>query len=95
MRLRYTRRAAKELDQLLSYIDDRSPRGAAEVKARIRAIIDLIALHPMAGRPMPRRSLRRVVVHPFPYLVFYAVSEDEIVIHGVRHAARRPLSTSR
>ena len=94
MRLRFTRRAAKELDQLLSYIDDRSPKGAAEVKARIHATIDLIALHPMAGRLMSRRLLRRVVVHPFPYLVFYAVSEDEIVIHGVRHAARRPLSTS-
>ena len=79
--------------EILSYIDERSPRGALQVKARIQAIIDLIALHPMAGRLTTRRSLRRVVVHPYPYLVFYAVSEVEIVIHGVRHAARRPPSS--
>ena len=92
MRLRYTRRAAKELNQVLSYLDQRSPQGAASVKARIQAIIDLIALHPLAGKLTTRRGLRRVVVQPYPYLVFYAVLENEVVIHGVRHAARRPSS---
>ena len=90
MKLRYTRRAAKELDEVLCYIDERSPQGAANVKARIQAIIDLIALHPLAGRLTSRRNLRRVVVQPYPYLVFYTVSSGEVVIQGVRHAARRP-----
>ena len=94
MRLRYTRRAAKELDEVLSYIDERSPQGAANVKARIRAIVDLVALHPPAGRLTSRSGLRRIVVAPYPYLVFYTVSNDEVVIHGVRHAARRPSSMS-
>jgi hypothetical protein len=25
-----------------------------------------------------------------PYLIFYAARNDEVVIYGVRHAARRP-----
>ena len=35
--------------------------------------------------------MRRIVVTPYPYLVFYRVAADEIVIHGVRHAARKPM----
>ena len=92
MKLRYTLRAAEELDQVLSHIDERSPLGARHVKARIQATIELIALHPKAGRLTSRRRLRRVVAHPYPYLIFYTASDDEVVVHGVRHAARRPSS---
>jgi toxin ParE1/3/4 len=92
VKLRYTLRAAEELDQVLSYIDERSPQGAHHVKTRIEAIFDLIALHPHAGQLTNTRALRRVVVHPYPYLIFYTATDDEVVIHGVRHAARRPPS---
>jgi toxin ParE1/3/4 len=92
VRLRYTLRAARELEQVLSYIDERSPEGARRAKARIRAVIDLIALHPQSGQLTSTRRLRRVIVHPYPYLIFYAAMDDNVVIHGVRHAARRPSS---
>jgi toxin ParE1/3/4 len=92
VKLRYTLRAAEELDQVLSYIDERSPRGAQQVRARIKTIVDLIALHPHAGQRTNTRGLRRVVVYPYPYLIFYAATNDEVVIHGVRHAARQPSS---
>jgi len=39
--------------------------------------------------------LRRIVVYPYPYLIFYQILDDEIVIHGVRHAARKPSSMPR
>jgi toxin ParE1/3/4 len=92
VKLRYTLRAAEELDRVLSYIDERSPLGAHHVKKRIEAMIDLIALHPHAGQLTNIRALRRVVAHPYPYLIFYAATDDEVVIHSVRHAARRPSS---
>ncbi len=92
MKLRYTLRAAQELEQVLSYINDRSPEGARRVKARIQAVIDLIASHPQSGQLTSARRLRRIVVHPHPYLIFYSATDDEVVIHGVRHAARRPSS---
>jgi plasmid stabilization system protein ParE len=31
---------------------------------------------------------------PYPYLVFYEISETEIIIHAVRHAARDPSGMS-
>jgi toxin ParE1/3/4 len=27
---------------------------------------------------------------PYPYLVFYEITQTEIIIHSVRHAARDP-----
>jgi toxin ParE1/3/4 len=27
---------------------------------------------------------------PYPYLVFYELTDTEIIIHAVRHAARNP-----
>lgn len=92
MKLRYTLRAAAELDEILSYIDERSPQGARSVKARIQAMTTLLSQHPQAGNLTSKSGLRRMVVYPYPYLIFYRATESEIVIHGVRHSARRPSS---
>lgn len=92
MRLRYTLQAAAELDEVLSYIATRSPQGARRVQSRIQVIIDLLLRHPHAGQLTNKGRLRRMVASPYPYLIFYQAMEDEIVIHGVRHSARRPSS---
>lgn len=93
MRLRYTPRALAELEQVLSYLMQRSPQGARSVQSRIQEVIDLLTLHPHLGQVTRRRGIRRVVIFPYPYLVFYRVDADEIVILGVRHSARKPSST--
>ena len=92
MKVRYTPRAAAELDTALEYIQTRSPQGAHHVQARIKAIIDLLLQHPHAGQLTSNGRLRRMVTSPYPYLIFYEVTEDHVVIHGLRHAARRPLT---
>ncbi len=95
MKLRYTLRGAAELDEVLNYIQARSPQGARHVQTRIRVIIDLLLRHPHAGQLTSKGRLRRMIVTPYPYVVypyvvFYQATEEEIVIHGVRHGARRP-----
>ena len=92
MKLRYTLRAAVELDEVLTYIGERSPQGARRVQTRIHVVINLLLRHPHAGQLTSKGRLRRMVVSPYPYLIFYQATEDEIVIHGVRHSARRPSS---
>ena len=39
MKVRYTRSAAKQLDEILTYISGHSPQGAAKVKARLQHLI--------------------------------------------------------
>jgi toxin ParE1/3/4 len=92
VRLRYTLRAAAELDEVLVYIEARSPQGARRVQARIQVIINLLLQHPHAGQLTSKSRLRCMIVSPYPYLIFYQATEDEIVIHGMRHSARRPSS---
>ena len=36
------------------------------------------------------KSVRRISVRPYPYVVFYRYSDEEVVIVAVRHAARDP-----
>jgi toxin ParE1/3/4 len=92
VKLRYTLRGAAELDKVLAYIEERSPQGARRVRTRIQAIINLLLQHPQAGQMTSKGRLLRIIASPYPYLIFYSVSEDEIIIHGVRHGARRPSS---
>ncbi len=92
MKLRYTLRGAAELDKVLAYIEARSPQGARRVQTRIQAIINLLLQYPHAGQLTSKGRLRRLVASPYPYLIFYHATENEIVIHGVRHSARRPSS---
>jgi plasmid stabilization system protein ParE len=92
VKLRYTPRAAAELDEVLAYIEARSPQGARRVQRRIQVIINLLLQHPHAGQLTNKGRLRRMIASPYPYLIFYQATEDQIVIHGVRHSARRPSS---
>jgi toxin ParE1/3/4 len=90
LNLRYTPKALAELADILAYIAERSPQGARNVQARIQAITALLVQHPYSGQLTSESGLRRIVTPPYPYLVFYEVTADEVVIIGVRHAAREP-----
>ncbi|MER0237092.1 type II toxin-antitoxin system RelE/ParE family toxin [Fulvimarina sp. MAC8] len=94
MKLRYTRTALREIDKALSYTSERSPQGAAALRQRILTAVDLIRDHAQAGQMTSRRDFRRVVLSPYPYVLFYRVAADEIVVARFRHAARKPLSES-
>ena len=45
----------------------------------------------MAGQATERFGQRRLIVSPYPYVVFYRVRDDEVIIQRIRHTARRPL----
>jgi len=92
VKLRYTLPALADLDEILDYIDGKSPQGAARVKGRIESIINLLLTHPLVGKRTDDPSIRRMATPPYPYLVFYEATDDELIIHAIRHAARKPSS---
>jgi toxin ParE1/3/4 len=87
MRLRYTLPALADLAAILDYIADLSPQGATHIHARIRAVSNLLLQYPLAGALTDDPVIRRVTTTPYPYLIFYEVTDDEIIIHAVRHGA--------
>jgi toxin ParE1/3/4 len=91
VKIRYTRRAARQLDAILAYIEARSPQGAGHVLDRFDVAVSILAELPHSGQPTNRPGYRRLVLGPYPYVIFYRATSVEIVIHGVRHTSRRPL----
>jgi toxin ParE1/3/4 len=89
--LRYQKRALQQIDKALGYIASRSPEGAANVEARLAAMVTLLQLQSFVGRKTTIPGVRRVFLTPYPYLIDYYVGDDEIVIQRFRHTARRPV----
>ncbi len=90
IRLRYTRPALADLASILDYVVEQSPKGAARIHARIEAVLDIVLAYPRIGTQTDEPGLRRVHARPYPYLIFYEVLGDEIIVHAVRHAVRDP-----
>ena len=87
MRLRYERGALADLDELFSYIAGENPEAAARLVTRIENLAKRIAENPYMGEATRKSGFRRFPVGN--YLVVYEVGQDEVVIHYVRHGARR------
>jgi toxin ParE1/3/4 len=90
VKVRYTKRALRDLQAIEKYIRKHSPGGAARVGARIRQRIDDLALFPDQGAPS-KSGARMIVVTQTPYLAIYRVVAQEVqivtIVHGMR--ARR------
>jgi plasmid stabilization system protein ParE len=65
------------------------------VRARIKAITDLLLHYPRIGAVTEDPTIRRMVTSPYPYLIFYEITDDEVIIHAVRHGARDPSEVPR
>lgn len=95
MRVCYSPRAISDLAGIAAYLVKRSPRGAESVDRGIRKTVELIAAFPGSGRALEQRPAVRVLpVGRYPYLVFYTVREDEVVILHIRHGARARVDPS-
>jgi toxin ParE1/3/4 len=87
MKLRYERGALADLNEIFSYIARDNREAAARLVARIEQTTARIADTPYIGEVTRRSRFRRFPVGN--YLIVYEVGQDEVVIHYVRHGARR------
>jgi addiction module RelE/StbE family toxin len=91
MKVRWSRRAIANLVGIADYVREHNPRAAAALEKRIRASIGQLQMFPRSGRPTDDPGIRMFPIVRYPYLVFYEVAEDEVVIHHIRHARREPV----
>jgi toxin ParE1/3/4 len=90
MKIRLTRTAAGEIDEIFYYISRHNPTAAAAVVRQIDRTIARLAKYPEMGHLKYRANVRMLPVGRFrQYLVFYTIEGDEVVILSVRHGARR------
>jgi len=96
MRIRYTSTALSEIDEIFSYLAERSFSGAVAVRERVERSIGGLALVPEMAQLTDEPGVRRLPVRSYPYVIFYAIEGEEVVILHVRHGARQsPWQSSR
>ena len=87
MKLRYERGALADLHEIFAYIAQDNPHAAARLVARMEEVVARIAETPYMGEATRKSSFRRFPVGN--YLIVYEVAQDEVIVHYVRHGARR------
>lgn len=90
MRLRFTRQAKQDLDEIADYVREQNPRAAPRVRTAIIDALRILVLFPRIGRLQKMEGVRKFVTRRYPYLVYYTVDDtsEEIVIVTIRHPAR-------
>jgi plasmid stabilization system protein ParE len=91
MNLRFTVRSSQQINKALSYVRERSPSGAENISRRISDAIDLLHHQPRYGRVTDRRSVRRINLSPYPYVMFYRLIGNDVVVTRFVHAARKDI----
>lgn len=89
MRVRWLRKALRNLDEEATYIAADDPTAARLVVARVLEAVALLAQQPGMGRPGRVPGSRELVVLQTRYLVPYRVRSETVEILRVFHTSRR------
>jgi len=89
VRVRWTRRSLRALDEITEYIARERPEAARAVAGRVFAATDRLSEHPASGRPGRVPGTRELVVPATPFIVPYRVRGEVVEILHVFHGARR------
>jgi toxin ParE1/3/4 len=90
MKVRFSKLALAELDFILSDIRSENPYAAARFDERLKRVFDRIGQFPEGAQPVENRpGIRRVPLVRYPYVIHYAIIDDDEMILRVIHGARR------
>lgn len=89
MRVRWLRKALRNLDEEADYIAQDDPKAAQLVVQRVLASISTLAEQPGIGRPGRVPGTRELVVLKTRYIAPYRVRGETIQILRVFHTSRR------
>lgn len=94
MNVVYAPRALRDLTGIAAYLTERNPAGAANVLGAIRSSIETLGFFPQIGRLVDDARHRRVPVVRYPYVIFYRIDGNDILILHIRHTSRRAIDTA-
>lgn len=88
MKVRFSPQARRDLRDIHTWLSARSVTGAATVLAAILNSTGLIGQHPAIGRRTEFHGVRVLSVVRHPYLIYYSIEADKVVIVHIRHGSR-------
>ncbi|MEG3836737.1 MULTISPECIES: type II toxin-antitoxin system RelE/ParE family toxin [unclassified Microcoleus] len=81
--------AQEEFDEAVDWYEQQSAGLGVEFLNRVEESLDLISATPEAY-PIVFPEMRRIVVRKFPYLIYYRVEPEQIVVLAIFHSKREP-----
>jgi len=89
VRVRWLKRALRNLDAEAEYIARDDPDAAARTVQRIASAVEQLTNHLASGRIGRVPGTRELIVTGTPYIVPYRVRGDAVEVLRVFHAARK------
>lgn len=89
MKLKILELAALEIDDGHAYYNLQQANLGDRFKKDVQIAIDTIVSSPKLY-PQVDGSIRRAILHRFPYSIFYTIDDDTVVILSVAHQRRKP-----
>jgi toxin ParE1/3/4 len=88
VKLVWTRRALRELDEIFAYVARDSRPAAGALVELIEARASALKHHPDIGHPGREHGTRELVLAGTPYILPYRVRDGRIEILAVFHSSR-------
>jgi len=88
MRVRFTRPARADLQQIYAYVSRDSPEAASRLVAQIVERARALGDTPHEGRKTDEPNARVLVIPRLRYFIFYTITDHEIHITHIRHTSR-------
>ena len=89
MRIIWSPRALRHMDEIRRFVARDRPAAATAIAARIQKSVESLTALPGRGRPGRVPGTRELVVPRTRYIVPYSVHGDTIEVLAVLHSARR------
>lgn len=91
MKVRWTESAAANWEQAFDYITQENVTAALRTAEKILDLTEMLAAHPLAGRPARIAGTRELVVPNSPFILVYGVDsvEETLWVYAVYHGRRR------
>lgn len=81
--------AELDIKDAYTWYEERTPGLGARFVAAVDEALALVSREPEIFQKV-YRSLRRALIHRFPYAIFYVIKPDGIAVLAVMHTARQP-----
>lgn len=88
MKIVWTRRALREIDEIFAYVAGDSRAAASALVSMIESRAEVLAGHPEIGRPGREHGTRELVLAGAPYILPYRVRDGRVEILAVFHTSR-------
>lgn len=89
MRLVFSTVAQRELLAALHYYEHQRLGLGAEFLDEMDKALDFMRRHP-EGSPITNRNIRQRPLRRFPFVLFYAIRRNDMVVLSVAHTHRKP-----